>query len=551
MCVRRQNDRNIDRTFAQPDFALMPQQKPITILIAEDQAITRFGLKCSLEAYPDLKVVSDCENGATAILQALANKPDVILMDIDMPTINGIRASREIKEVLPRTHIIMFTASDNDKNIFAALEAGADGYCLKSVAGEHLYDAIKAVTSGATWLDPGIAQRLLKVQNSRSTDEFKSTSSPLKQFNDCSLSEEQLAILKMLSTGCNLETIASRTSSSLDNVGSVVRGTLELLLETARQELSNKSETPIALNKTASLENQGIKNYQEGRTRLGDHYEIDGVLGRGGMGIVYKGRHVLMNRPVAIKMLHPQHADDANVVARFQSEAQTLSQLSHPNLVSVFDFGITANNEPYMIMDFHSGHSLESYLAANGILTTEIGIDIFKQVLRGLSVVHKAGIVHRDIKPGNLIISEERIPQVKIVDFGIAKNPSNEKERLRITNSGEVVGTPRYMSPEQCTGHDLDARSDIYALGCVMYECFTGKPTFDGDSFYDMVRLHVNETPSRLPFFQPDVNHPKELVEIIFKALKKNPDDRYQSAEEMLDALNKVPVNAADARITD
>ncbi len=524
----------------------MPKQKPITVLIAEDQAITRFGLKCSLEAYPDLKVVSDCDDGATAILQALADKPDVILMDIDMPTIDGIRASREIKEVLPRTHIIMFTASDDDKHIFEALEAGADGYCLKSVAGEHLYDAIKAVTSGATWLDPGIANRMLKVQNSRSIAEFKKSSSPVKPFKDCSLSEEQLAILKMLSTGCNLETIASRTGQSLNNVGSLVRGTLDLLLESARQELSDKGDTQVSGNKAVGLEKCEIKNYRGGRTRLGDHYEIEGVLGRGGMGVVYKGRHLLMNRPVAIEMLNPQHAVDTNVVARFQSEAQTLSQLSHPNLVSVFDFGITPNNEPYMIMDFHPGHSLEGYLASNGSLNTEIGIGIFKQVLSGLAVVHKAGIVHRDIKPGNIIISEDRIPQVKIVDFGIAKNPSTDKEHSKITSTGEVVGTPSYMSPEQCTGKELDARSDIYAIGCVMYECFTGKPTFDGDSFYEMVRLHLNETPSRLPFFQPGVNHPKELVDIIFKALRKNPDDRYQSAEEMLDDLNKVPVTVAN-----
>ena len=202
-------------------------------------------------------------------------------------------------------------------------------------------------------------------------------------------------------------------------------------------------------------------------------------------------------------------------------------------------------------MDFHAGNSLDSYLVANGILNTEIGICIFEQVLSGLSVVHKAGIVHRDIKPGNIIVSRDRMPMVKIVDFGIAKNPSTEKERLKITNTGEVIGTPRYMSPEQCTGKELDARSDIYALGCVMYECFTGKPTFDGDSFYDMVRLHLNGTPSRLPFFQPGVNHPKELVDIIFTALQKKPDDRYQSAEEMLVALNKVPVNLANSKIAD
>jgi len=526
----------------------MSLQKPITVLIAEDQAITRFGLKCSLEAYPDLKVVADCSDGVSAILQALAVKPNVILMDIGLPKIDGIRASKEIKQALPGTHIIMFTASADNEHIYEAIEAGADGYCLKTVAGEHLYAAIKAVSSGATWLDPGIAHKLLKAQDSR---QKSGSAGPTSQLilPDSPLSENQVAVLKMLSSGSSLESIARQTGSSLDNVGDLVQGTLDLLLQAAKQELSHKGETPISPERGGGRDRIGIKNYQGGRTIIGDRYEIEGVLGRGGMGIVYKGKHVLMNRLVAIKMLNPEHAEDKNVVARFQSEAQTLSQLNHPNLVSVFDFGVTPNKEPYMIMDFHSGQSLESFLQAHGPLDTELGLGIFKQVLGGLSVVHRAHIVHRDIKPSNIIISEDAIPLVKIVDFGIAKNPSTEKERLKLTNTGEVVGTPRYMSPEQCTGKELDARSDIYAIGCVMYECFTGKATFDGDSFYDMVRLHLNETPSRLPFFQPGVSLPVELVDVIYKALSKNPDDRYQSAEEMLESLNKVSTVASNLRV--
>lgn len=526
----------------------MPEQKPIAILIAEDQAITRFGLKCSLEAYADLMVVADCGDGVSAILQALAMKPNVILMDIGLPKIDGIRASKEIKQALPNCHIIMFTASAEHEHIYEALEAGADGYCLKTVAGEHLYAAIKAVTSGATWLDPGIAHKLLKAQDKQYSAESSAvitSSLPLQPSPNPALSEEQVAILKMLSAGCSLETIAKQTSTPLENVGSLVQGTLDLLLNAAKHELIENIESPMSPPKVVENSRQGIKNYKHGRQTIGERYEIDGVLGRGGMGIVYKGKHVLMNRPVAIKMLHPEHTDDDNVVGRFQSEAQTLSQLSHPNLVSVFDFGITANSEPYMIMDFHSGQSLESYLIAHGPLGSDLGLNIFKQVLSGLSVVHKAGIVHRDIKPSNLIISLEPVPTVKIVDFGIAKNPKTEKDRLKLTGTGEVVGTPRYMSPEQCTGRELDARSDIYALGCVMYECFTGKPTFDGDSFYDMVRLHIHEIPSLLPFFQPGVNHPKELIEVIFKALKKDQIERYQSAEEMLEALNMVPTATA------
>lgn len=448
----------------------MSVDRPIAVLIAEDQAITRFGLKCALEAYADLKVVAECGDGVTAILQALAVKPNVILMDIGLPKVDGIRAAKEIKQALPNTRIIMFTASVDDELIQEALEVGADGYCLKTVAGEHLYAAIKAVHSGATWLDPGIANRLLKVQSNR-----------------------------------------------------------------------NQAAVSAANTQHNELRPASLQNYDGGKTIIGDRYAIEGVLGQGGMGIVYRGRHVLMNRAVAIKMLHPEYAADDQVVARFQTEAQTLSRLSHPNLVSVFDFGVTARQEPFMVMDFHSGQSMDSYLQENGALTAEFGVALFTQVLDGLSAVHKAGIVHRDIKPSNLLISLDPQLAVKIVDFGIAKNQAAEREKLKLTNPGEVVGTPRYMSPEQCTGKVLDARSDIYALGCVMYESFTGKPIFQGDSFYDLVRQHVYESPSQLPFFQPGVSLSKEVVEVINKALRKDPDERFQSAFEMREALCKSP----------
>jgi DNA-binding NarL/FixJ family response regulator/tRNA A-37 threonylcarbamoyl transferase component Bud32 len=515
--------------------------KPITILIAEDQAITRFGLKCALETYPDLKVVAESGDGVSAILQALAVKPNVVLMDIGLPKVDGIRASKEIKQALPLTRIIMFTASAEDEHIYEALEVGADGYCLKTVAGEHLYSAIKAVTSGATWLDPGIANRLLRVQESRHQQEvIAKPVVPLKLPNNTELSPEQVSVLKMLSSGSSLEEIARSTNISLDKVGVLVQGTLGLLASAAKQELYTKGETPAHPELDTPAKHSYLTKYDEGRTVIGDRYAIEGVLGQGGMGIVYKGRHVLMNRPVAIKMLHPEYADDKMVVSRFQAEAQTLSQLSHHNLVSVFDFGITANHEPFLVMDFHSGQSLDSLLHENGPLSADLGIAIFTQVLDGLSVVHKAGIVHRDIKPSNIIVSQEKALSVKIVDFGIAKSSDAEKARLSLTNTGEVVGTPRYMSPEQCTNSELDARSDIYALGCVMYESFTGKPTFDGDSFYEMVRQHVNETPSRLPFFQPEIRLPVHIVDAIFKALEKKPANRFQSADEMREVISKV-----------
>lgn len=523
----------------------MAEEKPITILIAEDQAITRFGLRCALETYGDLKVVAECADGMSAVLQSLAVKPNIVLMDIGLPKIDGIKAACEIKQALPNTRIIMFTASADDHNIYEALAVGADGYCLKTVAGEHLYSAIKAVTSGATWLDPGIAHKLLKAQ-----EHVRPEPQPLKLPDNTELSAQQVAVLRMLSGGSKLEDVAKSVGLSLETVGELVQGTLSQLLTAANQELYSKTETPKAL--TLADLKPGLQypsGHVDGRAPLfGDRYVIEGVLGRGGMGIVYRGRHMLMDRPVAIKMLHPEYSEDEQVVKRFQSEARTLSQVIHPNLVSVFDFGLTAHGEPFMVMDYHQGQSLENYLIANGPLPMNFGRNVFCQVLEALQAVHKTGIVHRDIKPSNIIVSKDVPPVVKLVDFGIAKNIHSSKEKLKLTMTGEVVGTPRYMSPEQCTGRELDARSDIYALGCVMYECFTGKPTFDGDSFYDMVRQHVNEMPSRLPFFQPGISLPKELVEVIFKALRKDPDERFQTAQEMETALKAA---IKDTRVPD
>jgi DNA-binding NarL/FixJ family response regulator len=526
----------------------MAEEKPITILIAEDQAITRFGLRCALEAYPELKVVAECADGMSAVLQALAVKPAIVLMDIGLPKIDGIKAAREIKHALPSTRIIMFTASADDHNIYEALELGADGYCLKTVAGEHLYSAIKAVTSGATWLDPGIAHKLLKVQDYKHHEVM-----PLKLPNNTELSAQQVSVLKMLSGGSKLEDVAKNTGMSLEAVGAMVQGTLAQLLSAANQELYNKIDTPAMashqVEDTVAVKALMPSGQIDSKSALfGDRYVIDGVLGRGGMGVVYRGRHLLMDRPVAIKMLHPEFAEDEQIMKRFQTEAQTLSQVSHPNLVGVFDFGITAHGEPFMVMDYHQGQSLENYLIANGPLPVDFGRNVFTQVCEALSAVHSAGIVHRDIKPSNIIVSRDNPPVVKLVDFGIAKSVSSSKEKLKLTMTGEVVGTPRYMSPEQCTGRELDARSDIYALGCVMYECFTGKPTFEGDSFYDMVRQHVNDAPSRLPFFQPHISVPKALVELIFKALKKDPNDRFQTAEEMGTALHEA---TKDTRVPD
>jgi DNA-binding NarL/FixJ family response regulator/tRNA A-37 threonylcarbamoyl transferase component Bud32 len=492
----------------------------INIQIAEDQAITRFGLRCALETYADLKVVAESADGLEAVLHALAYKPDIILMDIGLPKIDGIQASKQIKEALPSARIIMFTASDDDQNIYDSLGAGADGYCLKNVAGEHLYSAIKAVSKGVAWLDPGVADRVLRTRQAKPLVAHKDDPGAL----DPTLNENQMMVLQLLSQGASLEDVASRFNVSTDSVSLMVNATIALLSASAAGHLPQQYEEPVR------------------GTVIGDRYAIESVLGRGGMGIVYKGRHLLMDRPVAIKMLHPENAEDEVTYKRFQSEAKSLSALSHPNLVSVFDFGLTANKEPYMVMDYHNGKGLDEILHETEKVSASRGISIFCQVCDALTAVHERSMVHRDIKPGNIVISDAGL--VKLVDFGIVKKVDNKINNL--TMAGEVVGTPKYMSPEQCMGKDLQATSDIYSLGCVMYEVFTGAPPFDADSFYEMVRHHVDHSPSRLPFrAAPEI--PAKLEAIILKSMAKDPSQRYQSTaqlkEELLAVRAGTPVN--------
>jgi NarL family two-component system response regulator LiaR len=239
---------------------------PITIQIAEDQAITRFGLKCALEAFPDLKVVAESEDGVSAVLHALAVKPNVILMDIGLPKVDGIQASKQIKAAMPGVRIIMFTASDDDEHIYAALGAGADGYCLKNVAGEHLYSAIKAVTRGVAWLDPGVAERVLRSRTSKNDPSLPNLKA-VSVAPDQALNENQMTILQLLSQGANLEDVAKKFSLSTESVALMVNATIAVL------NASAAPHTPHGL----SL---GLEAPM--RTMVGDRYSIESVLGRGG-----------------------------------------------------------------------------------------------------------------------------------------------------------------------------------------------------------------------------------------------------------------------------
>ncbi len=273
---------------------------------------------------------------------------------------------------------------------------------------------------------------------------------------------------------------------------------------------------------------------------FGTRYEILETLGQGGMGTVIKGRHTGLKKLVAIKVLNQDMDMDEHSRQRFALEAQAGSKLSHPNLVSVFDFGFVNESIPYLVMEYIEGMSLDFALANYGRPDASELIDVFKQVAKALQHIHNNGIVHRDLKPSNImiqLIDGERY--VKLLDFGIAKFLGDEAANQHLTKTGAIFGSPPYMSPEQCIGKKTDARSDIYALGCVMYECMDGQPPLLGDNSLHTVFRHANEQPEPLA---PKCSGLVELgfAALIHKCLETNPNSRFQTAGEVLAALNGV-----------
>ncbi|CAN5442455.1 hypothetical protein BH10CYA1_BH10CYA1_44150 [soil metagenome] len=275
-------------------------------------------------------------------------------------------------------------------------------------------------------------------------------------------------------------------------------------------------------------------------TTFAKKYQITSILGEGGMSVVYKARHNYMERVVAVKVLHKHLIADAVALQRFQQESQAASSLSHPNIVTVYDFGIE-EGQAFFVMDCLEGPTLQDVLEKQERIAPQEAISILVQLCDGLEHAHRKGIVHRDLKPSNLVLmpQENGSQLLKIVDFGIAKlMPSEDGEtRQALTQTGEVFGSPLFMSPEQCMGRGPDLRSDIYSVGCLMYEALSGVPPLMGDTSFETMTKHVNEMPITFKQVNSELNIPPGLEAVVFRCLQKDPEDRYQSASEIINDL--------------
>ncbi|MBI2809318.1 MAG: serine/threonine protein kinase [Candidatus Melainabacteria bacterium] len=278
-------------------------------------------------------------------------------------------------------------------------------------------------------------------------------------------------------------------------------------------------------------------------TTLADKYRIESEIGRGGMSVVYKGRHELMDRMVAIKMLQAQLVNDQTSIKRFKQEAKAASCLTHSNVITVYDCDVSPGGQPYLVMDYLVGESLADIIKRENHVEEMRALNIFIQACDALEHAHLKGVLHRDLKSSNIMLVdfEGKTDVVKVVDFGIAKlMPNSGKQSQNLTQTGEIFGSPIYMSPEQCLGSHLDARSDIYSMGAMLYESLMGMPPLMGDTIIDTMQMHVSTVPASFADMRHDLNIHPQFEAVVFKALEKKPEDRYASMEQFRDALAHV-----------
>jgi serine/threonine-protein kinase len=275
-------------------------------------------------------------------------------------------------------------------------------------------------------------------------------------------------------------------------------------------------------------------------TLFDGRYRIQRKLGAGGMADVYLAEDQELGRRVAIKILNSRHGNDDQFIERFRREAKNAAALNHPNIVSIYDRG-EAEDTYYIAMEFLDGRTLKELIVSRGAAPINVAIEYARQILSALRFAHRHGIVHRDIKPHNVLVDGEG--RVKVTDFGIARAGTSQ-----MTETGSIVGTAQYLSPEQARGTEVDPRSDLYSLGVVLYELLTGKTPFDGETPVEIAMKHLSNTPKPPSKLRGDI--PPELDMVVLRALAKNPDDRYQSADEMEADLDRVARGANVAAAT-
>jgi len=301
-----------------------------------------------------------------------------------------------------------------------------------------------------------------------------------------------------------------------------------------KTSLGDSKQTP------APQSPEKIVKFEPGQIVAG-RYKIHRRIGHGGMGAVYAAEHVEFGRPVALKILSPEHSSQTDMLTRFRGEARAASQIGHPGIIDVLDFGTTEGGCVFFAMELLDGEDLADLLAREKRIKVARGARIVELAAAAVGAAHGKGIVHRDLKPENIFLVQRGGQEsVKVLDFGVAKvNDPFVGPQEGVTGRGAVVGTPEYMSPEQAGGNPVDARSDIYSLGCILYEMFVGKPPFSGKNFVTVLMKHIGQPALPPRQADPPADIPPALEKVILHALSKDPAQRYQSMEELASAVHQ------------
>jgi DNA-binding NarL/FixJ family response regulator/predicted Ser/Thr protein kinase len=415
----------------------------VSIVIADDHAMVRSGLRVLLNAEPDMRVVAEAGDVEAALRCTRDHHPHVVVLDLNMPGEPSLPAIPRLLEAAPGTAVVMVTMQDEVEYARAALSAGASGYVVKAAAEAELVEAVRAAASGGTYLTPALGAQLARA---------------------------------------------------------AVR------------------PRPIA--------DAGDTEPEVGSTFAG--HRIDGIAGRGAMGVVLRATDLVLDRRVALKLIAPLYARDPTFRARFERECRIAAALDHPNVVPIFHAG-EERGQLYVTMRFIDGTDLKALLARERWLDPQRAVAIVAQVADALDEAHAHGLVHRDVKPANVLLAERGgRERAFLTDFGVTKQRTTTDPAL--TGTGMAIGSVDYMAPEQAEVAPVDARTDVYALGCVLFHALTGSVPFIRGNDLERMWAHVHETPPAPSSIETRL--PKALDDVLARALAKRPDDRYQSAGE-------------------
>ncbi len=433
-------------------------------------------------------------SGTEAVQHLRTFSYDAVILDWDLPGMSGPEILRSVRTAGLKTPVLMLTGRSSLGEKEAGLDSGADDYLTKPFEMRELGARIRALLRRTA----AAAENVSKARDSTLESEKHRVSSPVSE----TTSDRHCA-------QCGL-TIPPDLTECPNDEGAILVARAQNLV----------------------------------RTVLAGHFEITALVGIGGMSAVYKAKDRFLDRTVAVKLLHPHLASHPATLRRFEQEAKAISHLTHPNIVGVFEYGISPKGQPFLIMDYLEGLSLAGLLRQEHHLSVARALLLFMSICDALAHAHRSGILHRDIKPSNVMLVDRDGQQdfVKIVDFGLAKLlPGADLEMRQLTQTGEVFGSPLYMSPEQVMGRTLDARSDIFSLGCVMYEVLSGTPPFVGENIMETMYKRTTED---APPFEPELNISNNLETLVLMALSRDPDRRYQSMLDLRQDLDLVKQGA-------